>query len=92
MQVRYDIGAIFAPIVRLFGGGQQKQQQPQYFNTGPSAAEVREQERLAADQAKRKSMAEQANRDGAASTLLTAADSGSEFSALKTRKTLLGGA
>jgi hypothetical protein len=37
-------------------------------------------------------MAEQANRQGAASSLLTAADSGSDFSGLKTRKTLLGGA
>jgi hypothetical protein len=90
MQVRYDIGAIFAPIARLFGGGQK--QQAQYFNTGPSAADVRAQEQKAAQEAKNKSMAEQANRQGAASSLLTAADSGSEFSGLKTRKTLLGGA
>jgi hypothetical protein len=90
MQVRYDIGAIFAPIVRLFGGGQKSQ--PQYFNTGPSAADVRAQEERAAQEAKNKSMAEAANRQGAASSLLTAADSGSDFSGLKTRKTLLGGA
>lgn len=89
MQVRYDIGAIFAPIVRLFGGGQK--QQPQYFNTGPSAADVRAQEERAAQEAKNKSMAEAANRQGAANSLLTAADSGSDFSGLKTRKTLLGG-
>ena len=90
MQVRYDVGAIFAPIVRLFGGGQQ--QQAQYFNSGPSAAKVREQELQAAEAAKNKSMADQANRQGAASSLITAADSGSGFAGMKTRKTLLGGA
>lgn len=90
MQVRYDIGAIFAPIARLFGGGQQSE--AKYFNTGPSAADTRAQEQQAAQEAKNKSMAEQANRQGAASSLLTAADSGSGFGGMKTRKTLLGGA
>ena len=44
----------------------------------------REQERQAAEAAKNKSMADQANRQGAASSLITAADSGSGFGGLKT--------
>lgn len=75
--------------MRLFGGGQQ--QQSQYFNSGPSAAQTRVKELEAADEAKRKSLSDAANRTGAASSLLTAADSGSEFDRLKTKKTLLGG-
>jgi hypothetical protein len=63
-----------------------------YFNSGPSAADAKAQTDAAAEEAKRKSMAEQANRSGASNTLLTSADSGSDFSNLKTRKTLLGGA
>lgn len=90
MRVLYDIGAVFAPILKLFGGG--GSQQPQYFNTGPSAAQSREQERKAAEDAKNKSLADAANRQGAASSLITAADSGADFAGLKTRKTLLGGA
>lgn len=89
MRVLYDIGAVFAPILKLFGGGSQQQQ---YFNTGPSAAQSREQERKAAEDAKNKSLADAANRQGAASSLITAADSGADFAGLKTRKTLLGGA
>lgn len=90
MRVLYDIGAVFAPILKLFGGGQS--QQPQYFNTGPSAADTRKAEEEAARQAKNKSLVDSANKQGAASSLLTAADSGADFAGLKTRKTLLGGA
>ena len=90
MRVLYDIGAVFAPIMKLFGGG--NSQQPQYFNTGPNASQAKEQERKAAEDAKNKSMADAANRQGAASSLITAADSGTDFAGLKTRKTLLGGA
>lgn len=88
MLVRYSF--LSGIVQAIFGGGPKQEQQ--YFNSGPSAAEVREQERQAAEAAKNKSMADQANRQGAASSLITAADSGSDFGALKTRKTLLGGA
>jgi len=87
MRAHYDV---ISPIIRLFGGGEKSS--PQYFNTGPSAADTRAKELQAADEAKRKSLADSANRTGAASSLITAADSGSDFGGLKTRKTLLGGA
>lgn len=89
MLVRYDLGAVFAPIMKLFGGG--GSQQPQYFNTGPNAADTKAADEKAAQDAKNKSLADQANKQGAASSLITAADSGAGFGALKTRKTLLGG-
>jgi hypothetical protein len=89
MRVLYDVGAIFAPILKLFGGGGS---QPQYFNTGPNAAQAKAQEEKAAQDAKNKSLADAAGRQGAASSLITAADSGADFAGLKTRKTLLGGA
>lgn len=91
MRVLYDVGAIFSPILKIFGIGNQPSQ-PQYFNTGPSAADTRRAEEEAARQAKNKSLVESANKQGAASSLITAADSGADFSGLKTRKTLLGGA
>jgi hypothetical protein len=82
-------------ITSLFGGGQQAAPAPQqsqpYFNT-PSADDTKAKADAAAEEAKRKSMTESENRKGAASSLLTAADLGSSFGKIPTRKTLLGGA
>jgi hypothetical protein len=82
-------------ITSLFGGGQQAAaptQTPQvYFNT-PSADDSKAKADAAAEEAKRKSMTESEQRKGAASSLLTAADLGSSFGKIPTRKTLLGGA
>lgn len=79
-------------IKGLFGGNQAPTEKAVYFNSGPSAADTRAADLAAAEEAKRKSLAEQANKQGAASSLITSPDLGSDFAGLKTRKTLLGGA
>ena len=88
MRAHYDF---FKAIATLFGGGQPSSQ-PVYFNSGPSQSELRAQADAAAEEAKRKSLADRANRTGAANTLLTAADGGDSFSKIGTKKSLLGGA
>ena len=87
MRAHYDF---FKAIASLFGGNQPSQQ-PVYFNSGPSQADLKAQADSAAEEAKRKSMADRSNRVGAANTLLTAADGGGSFSQLGTKKSLLGG-
>jgi hypothetical protein len=87
MRAHYDF---FKAIASLFGGGQQPSQ-PVYFNSGPSQADLKAQADAAAEEAKRKSMADRSNRSGAANTLLTAADGAGDFSKLGTKKSLLGG-
>lgn len=89
MRAHYDF---FKAIGALFGIGSQPQQQPVYFNSGPSQADLKAQADAAAEEAKRKSLAERSNRMGAANTLLTAADGGDSFSKIGTKKSLLGGA
>lgn len=93
MRARYDV---FKAITSLFGGNQPAAaapaQTPQvYFNT-PGVDETKAKADAAAEEAKRKSMTETEQRKGAASSLLTAADLGSTFGKIPTRKTLLGGA
>lgn len=88
MRAHYDF---FKAIATLFGGGQPSPQ-PVYFNSGPSQADLKAQADAAAEEAKRKSLAERSNRAGAANTLLTAADGGDSFSKIGTKKSLLGGA
>lgn len=87
MRAHYDF---FKAIATLFGGGQPSQQ-PVYFNSGPSQSDLKAQADAAAEEAKRKSMADRANRQGAANTLLTAADGAGDFSKIGTKKSLLGG-
>ena len=89
MRAHYDF---FKAIGALFGIGSQPRQQPIYFNSGPSQADLKAQADAAAEEAKRKSLAERSNRSGAANTLLTAADGAGEFSKIGTKKSLLGGA
>lgn len=89
MRAHYDF---FKAIGSLFGFGQQQSQAPIYFNSGPSQSDLKAQADAAAEEAKRKSMADRSNRAGAANTLLTAADGGGSFSQIGTKKSLLGGA
>lgn len=88
MRAHYDF---FKAIGALFGMNSQPAASPVYFNSGPSQSDLKAQADAAAEEAKRKSMADRANRQGAANTLLTAADGAGDFSKIGTKKSLLGG-
>jgi len=80
---------VFKAVGSLFSGGEAQSAAPQYFKA-PSVDNSKQLQEQAADEAKRKSQADAANRVGAASSLITSPDT--DFTKVGGKKTLLGGA
>ena len=80
---------VMKAIGSLIGGG--GSEAPTYFQA-PILDNSRQREADASEQAKRTSAAQAQNRVGAASSLLTAPDTGTDFAKVGGKKTLLGGA